>query len=85
MTQMSNQLQLLNVHKYSNLQGKTFLDFTKDQTIINLIIDDTDKDYFVKNVSPLGRYLTFMEFAEIIKDWKLKKEVEKQFPNMFNE
>lgn len=70
---------------YSNLPDKTFLNFTTDQSIIDQILGDTDNDFFLKNISLSGRFLTFLELAELTNDKELHHEVEKQFPNMFDE
>ncbi len=70
---------------YSNLQGKTFLDFTTDKSIIDQIIGDADKDFFRENVSISGRFFTFLELAELTNDKELEKATEQQFPNMFDE
>jgi hypothetical protein len=70
---------------YSNLQGKTFLDFTTDRNIINQIIFGIDDDFFRKNVSISGRFFTYLELAELTNDKELEKAAEQQFPNMFDE
>lgn len=72
-------------HSYSNLQEKTFLDFTVNENIIEMIIGDVDKDNFRNNVSEYGRYSTFLEFAEITQNKLLEEEVENQLGGIANE
>lgn len=82
-----------------DLRHKTFLDFTSDGEIIEEIIGGNtpaDKSRFLLSVAPdinrlwsevLAR--TFMEFADMTPDEKLKqsikKEFSKEFESSFNE
>jgi hypothetical protein len=70
---------------YSNLDKKTFLEFTDDSKVIEQIIGDTSKDEFKKGLSEYGRYITFLEFAEITKNNDLSEEVQKQLGHVENE
>lgn len=81
---MLKRLKIL-IMDYSNLLEKTFLDLTTDQSIIDQILSETDKDFFLKNVSLEGRFVTFLELSELTNDKELQQEVKRQFPNMFDE
>lgn len=70
---------------FSNLKDKTFLDFTNDEKVISDIIGDTDPARFSKAVSDYGRYITFLVFAELIKNKRLEKEVKHQLKGISNE
>ena len=70
---------------YSDLKNKTFLDFTNDESIIDEIIGANEKTSFVENLSDYGRYITFIQFAEITNDKELADEVENQLGNINNE
>lgn len=70
---------------FSNLKDKTFMDFTNDEKVISDIIGDTDPARFSKAVSDYGRFITFLVFAELIKNKRLENEVRKQLQGVENE
>lgn len=70
---------------YSNLKNKTFLDFTEDKNLIDMISGGIEPEQFIKSISEYGRYATFLEFAEATKNKRLEEEVEKQLGSIANE
>lgn len=70
---------------YSNLKNKTFLDYTDNENVIEDIINGEDKSVFTENISDYGRFITFLEFAEITENKDLEKEVIKQLGSVENE
>lgn len=73
------------MENYKNLKNKTFLDFTDDQKIINQILDGDSVEFFLKSVSLMGRFSTFIEFSELTNNKVLENEASKQFEFLFNE
>lgn len=70
---------------YSNLAEKTFLDFTTDKAIIDEITGGGDPEILRQNITDIGRYFTFMEFAELTNNKELEIEAEKQLGHLANE
>lgn len=70
---------------YSNLETKTFLDFTNNEKLIGEITGYTDKQSFINGLTEYGRYITFMIFAEATRNYALAAEAEKQLGNIANE
>ena len=64
---------------YADLQlrGKTFLDFTTDEAVIEEIVGD--KEFFLAHVTEENRAMTFMHFTDYCRDKKLVSAIEAEF------
>ncbi|MBP9017630.1 MAG: hypothetical protein KBG17_07820 [Paludibacteraceae bacterium] len=63
----------------TNLRNKTIFDFTDDPEIIGELVSTLDEEIFLKGLTPEGRALSLVDYAEYIHDDELKKAVEKEF------
>lgn len=69
---------------YNNLdlRNQTFLDYTDDEKLIEELI--SDKDFFLSHLSEHSRAMSWIDYAEAIKDEKLIALVEKEFKTVFD-
>lgn len=56
---------------YNNLAEKTIYDFTSDSEIINRIIGNTPKDFYVRNCHVLNKLSDIKDFALLTDNAKL--------------
>lgn len=65
-----------------NLREKTFLDFTNDEKIIEIILGDNSREsvnYFLSNITEYERVHTLIDFADYTPDKQLAEAIRREF------
>lgn len=63
----------------TNLRNKTIFDFTDEPKILDELVSTTDKETYLKGLTPEGRAFGLIDYAEYIQDAEMLKAVEKEF------
>lgn len=74
---------------FTNLRNKTIFDFTDNIDILEELVYTTDKEIFLKGLTPQGRAFSLLDYAEYTGNEEMIKAVEKEFSDelsaFFNE
>ena len=63
---------------YSDLRNKTIFDFTDDTKIIEEILLGDSREKYLSDLTLDGRYIDFLELADITKNLKLEEAAVEQ-------
>ena len=64
---------------YTDLRNKTIFDFTNDIAILEELVSTTDKETYLKGLTPEGRAFGLIDYAEYTDNKELLEAVEKEF------